>query len=101
MTVLERLEDISNRSGMSKEIVKRVLISTRESIENSLTRKETACIPGIVTYNVKKRVDGYGVKVRVSNRIIDHINTHMQDNIEKEETIPIEYIEVSQIQGLM
>lgn len=58
MTVQERLEDISRRTGVSVGQVKRVLDTSRESIIESLGRGERATLPGIATFRMgKKRTD--------------------------------------------
>ena len=49
MTTQERYSDISKKSGMSVEVVRRVLLAERESIIESLKRGERATIIGRCT----------------------------------------------------
>lgn len=51
MTVQERLEDISNISGYSKDVVHTVLKACMTSIVKSLRIGERATLPGICTFN--------------------------------------------------
>lgn len=61
MTVQERLEDISNISGYSKDVVHTVLKACMTSLVKSLRIGERATLPGICTLN-----PSIGSKLKVS-----------------------------------
>lgn len=62
MTVQERIEDIMKETGMSEDIVRRVLTAERNSIKRSLKRGEKATMIGRCTITpeirTKLRKDG-------------------------------------------
>lgn len=49
MSAGDRIDDICRISGMSEDIVRRVLTASRESLVKSLRCGERATLPGIVT----------------------------------------------------
>lgn len=59
MSVQERYDDISNLSGLSEDIIRRVFKATRQSIVKSIKRGERATVPGIVTIEpeIKTRIN--------------------------------------------
>lgn len=59
MNIQERYDDISNISGLSEEIIRRVFKATRQSLAKSLKQGERATLPGICTLTpeLKNRID--------------------------------------------
>lgn len=49
ITIQERYDDIAKRSGLSEDIVRRVLKASRESLAVSLKKGQRATLPGICT----------------------------------------------------
>ena len=97
LTVLERINDISERSGMSQEIVRRVLKASKESLVYTLQKGEKSTLPGIATYKVAAKKDGVGVRFRISTTILTELTDYKEE--QKEETD--KYIDIEQIPGLM
>ena len=58
MSTAERLEDISKRSGVSVDVVRRVLDAERDSIIDSIKKVESAILIGraIITPEMRYRV---------------------------------------------
>ena len=50
MNIQDRYDDIASKSGLSEEIVRRVLKASRESLAFSLKKGERATLPGICTF---------------------------------------------------
>lgn len=78
MTTQERYDDISKLSGLSEEIVRRVLVAERESIVNSLKRGERSTLIGrcVVKPRLKQRLavggkmEGYiGLNVEITQSL--------------------------------
>lgn len=99
MTVTERIEDISKKSGMSAEIVRRVLHASRDSLISTLQKGEKSTLPGIATYSVKPKADGksVGVRSKVSLKILNSL-TEIPTDVVEEST---DYIDILQIPGLV
>lgn len=59
ISVQERYDDISKISGLSEDIIRRVLKASRESLAKSLTKGDSATLPGIctITPEVKNRIN--------------------------------------------
>lgn len=59
MGIQDRYDDIGARSGISEEIVRRVLKASRESLAQSLKKGERATLPGICTLipEIRHRID--------------------------------------------
>lgn len=59
MNIQERYDDISNISGLSEEIIRRVFKAARQSLAKSLKQGERATLPGICTLTpeLKNRID--------------------------------------------
>jgi hypothetical protein len=49
ISIQERYDDISEISGLSEDIIRRVLKASRQSMVKSLKKGERATLPGIVT----------------------------------------------------
>lgn len=98
MTVCERIGDISERSGMSPEIVRRVLKASRESLVSTLQKGEKSTLPGIATYKPTLKKNGVGVRSRISTTILTELTEGIEDI---QEEIEDEYTDVEQIPGLM
>ena len=49
MSIQDRYNDISKKSGLSEEIIRRVFKATRESLATSLKKGDRGTIPGICT----------------------------------------------------
>lgn len=99
MSVMERIADISERSGMSDTVVRRVLKASRESLIESLKKGEKSTLPGIATYRVVKKQSGMGVRSRISDTIVCQLRD-IDDTEEVTEDIS-EYIDTLQIPGLV
>lgn len=58
MTTQERIEDICNRSGLSEDIVRRVMNAEKESIAKSLRKGERANLIGrvVIRPEIKRRL---------------------------------------------
>lgn len=65
MTNQERYDEIVSLSGMSEDIVRRVLNATRKSIQSSLERGENATVPGICSIkpSIQSKVATGGDKI--------------------------------------
>lgn len=59
MNIQDRYDDIASKSGLSEEIVRRVLKASRESLAFSLKKGERATLPGICTFTpeIKNRIN--------------------------------------------
>ena len=59
MSIQDRYDDISRISGLSEDVVRRVLKATRESMAKSIKHGERVTLPGIVTMTpvLKNRID--------------------------------------------
>lgn len=55
MTVSERYANISKKTGLSEEIIRSVLVATRDSLVESLKNEDRATIPGICTFTAEFR----------------------------------------------
>jgi bacterial DNA-binding protein len=55
MTMQQRYSDIANKSGLSEDVVKRVLKASRDSLVDTLEEGYKATLPGIVTFEPKIR----------------------------------------------
>lgn len=55
MTAEERRIDIAERSGVSSEMVRRVLVAARDSLKDSAKKGERGTLPGICTITVTKQ----------------------------------------------
>lgn len=57
--IQERYDDISNISGLSEDIIRRVLKASRQSLVKSLKNGERATLPGIctITPELKSKID--------------------------------------------
>lgn len=99
MTVTERIEDISAKSGMSTEVVRRVLSASRDSLISTLKKGEKSTLPGIATYSIKNKSDGVsvGVRSKVSLKILNALEDGIKPYVEES----TEYIDMLQIPGLM
>lgn len=65
MTVQERIDDIVKRTGMSEDIIRRVLVAEKESIVESLKRGEKATMMGrcVMEPGLKvKAIAGEGIR---------------------------------------
>lgn len=74
MTVAERIADISQKSGMSEHIVRRVLSASRDSITQTLTNGEKSTLPGIATFTTFKTNSGKSIRSKISTKILSKIN---------------------------
>lgn len=82
-TIAERMQDICNRSGLSMEIVQRVMIARADSILDDLKnglRVVDYGVSSMTPYTTNKLCVGgmgkyVGVKCEVSPRIIDALNS--------------------------
>ena len=108
MTVKERLEDVSERSGLSEDIIRRVFNAERESIIDSLKRGEKATLIGRCTIEpeLRQRLDvGGGLRkiVKLSARVSTSLSNELED-IEEfkdgEEEINMEGIMLMEIGSL-
>lgn len=91
MTVKERLEDISNKSGLSEDIIRRVLMAERDSILESLKRGERATLIGrcvvIPELRSKLNVGGQFRKVvKLSAFVLDSLESELVGVEEFEDT---------------
>lgn len=68
MTVQERYDDICKKSGLSEEIVRRVISAERESLKESLIKGERATLMGICTLYPHMKT-----KLEVGGEISKHI----------------------------
>lgn len=105
MNVKDRLEDISKRSGLSEDIIRRVIEASRESIIDSLSKCERATLPGICTFNpeVARRIEvgtdkniNTFIRIKakpssiITNTVIDNTNKKQtMDEVEEEEKLNI------------
>lgn len=99
MSVMERISDIAERSGMSDVVVRRVLKASRESLIETLKKGEKSTLPGIATYKVTEKKDGVGVRGRLSDTIVCQLQG-MKIPTETAEDMS-EYIDTLQIPGLV
>jgi hypothetical protein len=84
MTVKERLEDISRRTGLSEDIIRRVLLAERDSIVDSLKRGERSTLIGrcvlIPELRNKLGVGGkMGKTIRVIASVLDSLEAELRD----------------------
>lgn len=116
MTVKERVEDISKRTGLSEEIVRSVIDAECESLAESLLRGERSpllgrciCIPlmkhklvaGDNVPNIENRLS---VKIIPSKSLIDRLNSHIDEAVvieSEEEAYQIPKLATLQIEGLI
>lgn len=113
MTVQERIDDICKKSGMSEDIVRRVLNAEKASVIESLKRGERATIIGrcILRPQIQKKlvvggeiVSTIKVRAEVSHGIQSELAEHekfLGDDIEKDTSKLPDGIRVMQIQALI
>lgn len=83
MSIQQRYDDISERSGLSEDIIRRVLIAAKQSIAESLRNGDRATLPMICTYIPEKRTklgqDGVGVEtyMKIKTKISSAIETEV------------------------
>lgn len=83
MTVKERIEDISSKSGMSEDIIRRVLNAERESIVESLKRGEKATLIGrcVIEPEFRQRLQPggeLGMVIKLSAKVSNSLKTEME-----------------------
>lgn len=83
--IQERYEDIAKRSGLSEEIIRRVLKASRESLAESLTYGDRATLPGICTLipEVKTRLDIGGSSIKSFIKVKSTPSNSLQTEVEK------------------
>lgn len=97
MTVIERIADISKKSGISHEVVRQVLKASRDSLIETLQKGEKSTLPGITTYKAVNCKKGIAIRCKASNTILHNVNRVS----EVQETYPDEFVDILQIPGLM
>lgn len=83
MTVKERIEDISLKSGMSEDIIRRVLNAERESLVESLKRGEKATLIGrcVIEPEFRQRLQPggeLGMVIKLSAKVSNSIRTELE-----------------------
>lgn len=112
MTVQQRLDDICKRSGMSEDIVRRVLQAEKASIIESLKRGERATLIGrcVIRPDLRQRVQVGGevesyIKASADvayalQQELQQYNKFIQDQHSNDNKLP-EGIKMVQIQSLL
>lgn len=112
MTVQQRLDDICKRSGMSEDIVRRVIQAEKASIMEQLKRGERATLIGrcVIRPGMRTRVQTGGQVekyIKASADVAYALQTELQkcsefikDEQNKEDDIPVG-IRIEQIQSLL
>lgn len=111
MSIQERYEDISRRSGVPENTVKRVLVAERESVVESLKKGEKAILAGrcIIDPRIKQKLGLNGnintsiyVKITPSATLSKELQKY-PDFIESDESDDIDdaSIAIGQIESLL
>lgn len=109
MTISERMQDISEKSGLSVAVCRRVLDALSESTLESLVRGENVRIPNIVTLSpyISARMSNGGVfrdtaqvKITCSNTVLNTLEKIDSFDIDYTSNKPEPGIRVSQIPSL-
>lgn len=92
MSAQNRYDDIARRSGLSEEVVRRVLRAAKESLAQSLKNDDRATLPGICTMLSEQRsklvpgsivpVTYTKIKAKASNAMETEVNKTAISNVE-------------------
>ena len=96
MNITSRYADIAERSGLSEEVVRRVLKASRESLAVSIKSGERATLPGlcIMIPEIKRRIN-VGGTMSSSIKIKAKPSASMESEVEKLESFNKKDKEVS------
>jgi len=85
MNIQERYSEISQFSGVSEEVVRRVLKACRKSLAASLKRGERATLPGICTMlpEVKNKIELGGTVMTSYIKVKAKASNSMESELEK------------------
>lgn len=106
MTVQERLEDIANESGYSKEVVHMVLKACMTSLVKSLRVGERATLPGICSFSpsvvskIRTRETGPAVlsnQISIKANISKSLSTKLADLDDFEHGIDTELYKIPNV----
>lgn len=103
MHLQDRLDDIVKRTGLSEEIVRRVLKASQESLIDSMIEGENATLPGLCTFiPLEKQKLGIGmttetyvkIKINPSNSIVKEFERRYDESkqVENVEETPLNYV---------
>lgn len=116
MTSSERIKDISRRSGLSEDYVRRVLTAECESTAESLAKGENVTLLGRCTLvpsvlsklvpaengNAPKIVKSIGIKIKPSKSMLARLEDLSVETVEAEADVyVIPKIAATQIEGLV
>ena len=103
MHLQDRLDDIVKRTGLSEDIIRRVLKASQDSLLDSMMNGENATLPGLCTF-IPQEKQKFGInlvtesyvkiKVNPSNSMIKEFERRFEDskNVEKIEETKLTYI---------
>lgn len=85
MNIQDRYDDISELSGLSEEIIRRVFKATRQSLAKSLLRGERATLPGICTLTpeLKNKIDIGGESMTTYIKLKASASSAMETELSK------------------
>lgn len=85
MNIQDRYVDIANRSGLSEEVVRRVLKASRESLALSIKQGERATLPGIciILPEIKNRINIGGTSMTSYIKLKAKPSAAMESEVEK------------------
>ena len=110
MNIQDRYNEISEISGLSEEVIRRVLKACRQSLAKSLKRGDRATLPGICTMlpEIKNKVEIGGttvtsyikIKVKPSNAMASELEkiSKFEKNISDEDndsTLKLKFVDSS------
>lgn len=117
MTVSERIKDISKRSGLSEDIIRRVLNAECESTAESLAKGENVTLLGRCTFipsvcpklvrgtdvEAPKIVKSIGIKIKPSKSMLARLEDLSVESLEDPDDVVYEipHLATMQIEGLV